>query len=182
MGPGNSPLSYLIPIGVAAVVILLRNSRPRRLRVESLWILPMVYIALLASSLAAAPPPVTPASIGVLVLGFALGAAIGWQRGRFTKIDINPQTHELSSRQSAIGLVFIFAILAVRFGARGLLAANAGALHIPVAAALDAFFALAIAMLSVQRLEVWLRASKMLAEAKASAPASGPPSTPPIVR
>ena len=179
MGPSNSPLTYLIPIGVAAVVILLRNSRPRRLRVESLWILPMVYILLLASSLAAAPPPVTPASIGVLVLGFALGAAIGWQRGRFTQIDIDPQTHELSSRQSAIGLVFIFAILAVRFGARGLLAANANTLHIPVAAALDAFFALAIAMLSVQRLELWLRATKMLTEAKAAKSADA---TPPIVR
>ena len=168
MRPGSSPLSYLLPIGVALVVILLRNSRPRRLRVESLWILPTVYVLLLASSLAAAPPPVTPASVGLLVLGFALGAALGWQRGRFTKIDIDPQTHEMSSQQSVIGLVFILAIFAVRFGARGLLAANAGALHIPIAAALDAFFALAIAMLSVQRLEVWLRASKMLADARAA--------------
>jgi hypothetical protein len=175
MGPGASPLSYLIPIGVAAVVILLRNSRPRRLRVESLWILPTIYILLLASSLAAAPPPVTPESVGLLVLGFALGAAFGWQRGRFTKIDIDPQTHELSARQSAIGLVFIFAILAVRFGARDLLAANASTLHIPIAAALDAFFALAIAMLSVQRLEVWLRASKMLAVAKAEKGGGAPP-------
>ena len=177
MQPGNSPLSYLIPIGIAAAVILLRNSRPRRLRVETLWIFPAVYLVLLGGSLAAAPPPVTVESIALLVLAFALGAAIGWQRGRLTKIDIHPETHELTSRQSAIGLVFIVAILAVRYGARGLLAANAGALHIPVAAALDAFFALAIAMLSVQRLELWLRASKILAEAKA---AKAPP--PPIVR
>jgi len=179
VGPGNSPLSYLIPIGIAAVVILLRNSRPRRLRIESLWILPALYLVMLAGALAAAPPPLTPVGIGLLALGFALGAGLGWQRGRFTKIDIHPETHELSARQSAIGLVFIFAIVAVRYGARNLLAANAGALHIPLAAALDAFVALAIAMLSVQRLEVWLRASKMLAEAKAAKAVASPP--PPIV-
>ena len=179
MGPGNSPLSYLIPIGIAAAVILLRNSRPRRLRVESLWILPALYLVMLAGGLAAAPPPLTPVGVGLIVLGFALGAALGWQRGRFTKIDIHRETHELSARQSAIGLVFIFAIVAVRYGARDLLAANAGALHIPLTAALDAFVALAIAMLSVQRLELWLRASKMLADAKAANANGAPP--PPIV-
>lgn len=182
MGAGSSPLSYLAPIGLAALVIILRNRRPRRLRIETLWVLPAIYLALLASSLAAAPPPVTPVGVGLLLLGFLIGAALGWQRGRLTKIDIHPETHDLASRQSAIGLVFIFAILAIRYGARDLLAQNAGALHIPVAAALDAFFALAIAMLSVQRLELWLRATKMLAEARAAKPSPEPPSTPPIVR
>jgi hypothetical protein len=81
----------------------------------------------------------------------------------------------LSSRQSPIGLVFIFAIFAVRYGARDLLASNAGLLHIPAAAALDAFFALAIAMLSVQRLELWTRASRMLAEAEAAKQGGAPP-------
>jgi hypothetical protein len=39
---------------------------------------------------------------------------------------------------------------------------------VPIAAVTDAFIVLAVAMLSTQRLEVWLRASKMLAEAKAA--------------
>jgi len=178
-GPsGGSSFGALVPIAIVVGVILLRNSRPRRLRIETLWIFPVVYVLLLASSLAAAPPPVTPVSIGLLLLGFVLGAAIGWQRGRFTRIDIHPETHDLTSRQSAIGLVFIFAIFAVRYGARDFLAANAASLHLPVIAALDAFFVLAIAMLSVQRLELWIRASKMLAEAKA-AKTSG--SQPPLV-
>src|SRR5215469_13702055 len=135
-------LRYLIPVGVAVAVIILRNSRPRRLRIETLWVLPAIYVALLASSLAAAPPPLTPVSLGMIGLGLMLGAAVGWQRGRFTQIDIHPETHDLTSRQSPIGLVFIFAILAVRYGARSLLTADAGTLHIPVVAALDAFFAL----------------------------------------
>ncbi|HTX50356.1 MAG TPA: DUF1453 domain-containing protein [Caulobacteraceae bacterium] len=172
---GGSSLGALIPIAVVVGIVLLRNSRPRRLRIESLWILPVVYVLLLASSLAAAPPPVTPVSIGLLALGFVLGAAIGWQRGRFTRIDIHPETHDLTSRQSMIGIVFILAIFAVRYGARDFLAANASSLHLPVVAALDALLVLAIAMLSVQRLEVWLRASRMLAEAKGATGPTRPP-------
>src|SRR5579871_1621494 len=166
--PGALPLNYLIPIAVAVGIIVLRNSRARRLRIETLWVLPVVYVALLATSLGAAPPPVTPVSIALLVLGAAIGAALGWQRGRFTEIHIHPETHELSSRQSALGILFILAIFAVRYGARGFLADHAQSLHLPVAAALDALFVLVIAMLSVQRLELWLRASRMLAEARAA--------------
>jgi hypothetical protein len=171
-----APWGLILPIGIAVVVLVLRNSRARRLRIETLWIVPVVYVFLLGSALAAAPPPLTPVSVGLLVLGFAVGTAIGWQRGRFTEIHIHPETHDLSSRQSPIGLIFIFAIFAVRYGARDFLATNAGTLHIPVVAALDAFFALAVAMLSVQRLELWMRASRMLAEAKA-AKADGLPPT-----
>jgi len=135
----------------------------------------VVYIALLASSLAAAPPPITPLSIGILVAAFLIGAAIGWQRGRFTEIRIHPETHDLSAQQSPIGMVFILAIFAVRYGARDFLAANAASLHLPVIAALDAFFVLAVAMIAVQRLELWLRASQMLADAKRD---GGPPFPP----
>ena len=172
---GSGLLNYLVPIAIAMGVILLRNSRPRRLRVETLWVFPLVYILMLASALAAAPPPLTVESLGLIVLAALIGGAIGWQRGRFTTLDLHPETHDLTARQSAIGLVFIFAIFAVRYGARGFLARNANILPIPTAAILDAFFVLAVAMLSVQRLEIWLRASKMLAEVQAAKAGTAPP-------
>lgn len=169
---GASLASYLVPLGVVAVVLVLRNSRPRRLKIERLWVMPVIYLILMASALAEAPPPLTPVSIAILVGAFAIGAAIGWQRARFTEIHIHPETHDLSSRASPIGLLFIFAILVVRFAARDLLAGNARLLHLPIVAITDGFLLLAIAMLSTQRLEIWQRASRMLAEAKG---ASGPP-------
>src|SRR5262249_3318574 len=119
-----SPLSYLIPIGVAVVVILVRNARPRRLRIEQLWVTPVVYVALVGLALSASPPPLTAASVVLLVAAAALGAALGWQRGRFTEIHIHPETHDLTARQSPIGLAFIFAIFALRYGARYLLVAD----------------------------------------------------------
>ena len=174
-----SLVNYLVPLGIVVVVLVLRNARPRRLKIERLWTLPVIYVLLVGAALVEAPPPLTPTSIAILVGAAIIGAAIGWQRGRFMQIDIHPETHELTSRASMIGLIFIFAILAVRIAGRDLLAGNAAQLHLPLIAITDAFLLLAIAMLSVQRLEVWQRASRMLAEAKAAT--AGPPPPPSIV-
>jgi hypothetical protein len=170
---GGSPTTYLLPIGVALVIIVLRNSRPRRLRIERLWLLPAIYLVLMVLSLSAAPPPVTPVSIGLLVGGFLIGAALGWQRARFTRIDIHPETHDLTSRASPIGIIFIFAILLLRFGARDFLATHPDFLHLPVIAIGEALLVMVVATLMAMRLEIWRRASQMLAEAKG---AEGPPS------
>lgn len=175
---GGSPWSYLVPVAVVLLIVIRRNSRPRALKIERLWIYPVILLAMMASSLAAAPPPVTPVSIGLLTLGFVLGIGVGWQRGRFTQIHIHPETHELSSQSSFVGILFILAIFALRYGARDLLAENASYLHIPVIAAGDGLLVLAVAMMATQRLELWLRARRMLEAAKAG----GPTITPPIVR
>jgi hypothetical protein len=172
---GASLASYLVPLGVVAAIIVLRNSRPRKLKIERLWVTPAIYLILMASALAEAPPPLTPVSIAILVGAFAIGAAIGWQRARFTQIHIHPETHDLTSRSSPIGILFIFAILVVRYAARDLLAGNAKLLHLPIVAITDGFLLLAIGMLTTQRLEVWQRASRMLAEAKGAAPGPPPP-------
>lgn len=163
---GGSTMTTLITLGVVAVIIVLRNSRPRELKIDRLWMLPLVYLVLMGAALYEAPPPLTALSISLLAGAFVIGAAIGWQRARFISIHIHPETQALTSRASPIGILFIFAILALRIGARDLLAGNALMLHLPVVAIGDAFVVLAIAMLSVQRVEVWRRATRMLAEAQ----------------
>jgi hypothetical protein len=163
---------YLLPLGIAVVIIIARNMRPRRLQIERLWVLPAIYMVMMVSALVAAPPPVTPVSIGLLVLGFLIGAGLGWQRARFTEIHIHPETHDLTSRSSPIGIIFIFAILVLRYGAAGYLRAHPQTLGIPVVAIGEALLVMVVATLSAQRLEIWRRASLMLAEARG---AIGPP-------
>jgi hypothetical protein len=163
---------YLLPLGIAVVIIIARNTRPRRLQIERLWVLPAIYMVMMVSALVAAPPPVTPVSIGLLVLGFLIGAGLGWQRARFTEIHIHPETHDLTSRSSPIGIIFIFAILVLRYGAAGYLRAHPQTLGIPVVAIGEALLVMVVATLSAQRLEIWRRASLMLAEARG---AIGPP-------
>src|SRR5665213_3291445 len=99
----TSSLSFLIPIGVAVLIVVLRNSRPRKLNVERLWVYPAILVVMLGGSLAAAPPPVTVTGMSLLVGGFLIGALLGWQRGRFTRIEIDPATHALTARASPIG-------------------------------------------------------------------------------
>jgi hypothetical protein len=169
---GAGQYGVLIPIAVAAVIIVLRNSRARSLKIERLWVLPAIYVALLVLTLTEAPPPLTPLSLAILAGALVAGAGLGWQRGRLTQVHIHPETHELTSRASPIGMILIFAVLLLRVGARNLLASNATTLHLPVMAITDGFVVLAIAMLTTQRLEVWIRASRMLAEARG---AIGPP-------
>lgn len=164
-GAGN-PQQYLVVLAIALVVIVLRNRRPRRLKVERLWIFPLIYLAFLVSGLSASPPPVTPISIGVLVVSAAIGGLIGWQRGRFTRIDIDPATHEMSSRASVVGIAFILAVLIARIGLRSYLTESHLALGVPPLVILDAFLVLSVAMLAVQRLEIWIRATRMLNEAR----------------
>jgi hypothetical protein len=171
-GGAGGPYSLLVPIAVAAVVIILRNSRARSLKIERLWVLPAIYVVMLISTLAEAPPPITPLSSLILVGALLVGAGLGWQRGRFTQVHIHPETHELSSRASPIGMLLIFAILLLRAAGRDWLSANAASLHLPVLAITDGLIVLAVAMLATQRLEVWIRASRMLAEATG---AVGPP-------
>ena len=50
-------VSYLIPLGVVALVLVLRNSRPRQLKIDRLWVLPAIYMVMLITTLYAAPPP-----------------------------------------------------------------------------------------------------------------------------
>jgi hypothetical protein len=170
-GPNMAP--SLIAIGVAAVILVLRNSRPRQLKIERLWLWPMIYVVLLGFSLADTTFDVTAFNIGLQVAAFAIGGVIGWQRARFMEIRIHPQTHELSSRASPIGVLFIFAILVLRLALRGWVAQNATGWHVPLVDIGTAFLVLAVGMLVAQRLEIWRRATRMLAEARAAG--GGPP-------
>ena len=158
---------YLLPLGIVLIVIVLRGIRPRKLKVERLWAFPLIYLVFLASGLSAAPPPVTPVSIGILALSAAIGGLIGWQRGRFTRLDIDPATHEMTSRASVLGIAFILAILMARVAMRSYLTQAHDVLGVPPLVFTDGLLVLAVAMLSAQRLEIWIRATRMLNQARA---------------
>jgi hypothetical protein len=176
--PFGASSSSLITLAVVVLILLARNGRPRQLKVESLWVYPAILLVGLGSSLAYAPPPITVTSVSLLIGGFAIGALLGWQRGRLTHIELDPATQALTSRSSPIGMVLILAIFALRYGLRDLLATYPQLVGVPVLAAGDALIVLTIAMMGAQRLEMWIRARRMLEEAKGG----GPGATPPIVQ
>ena len=171
-GVGPQNIGLLIGMTVAVTIVLLRNRQARRLRVELLWIRPVIFTLLMAAALIAAPPPMTVAALVILVFALALGCALGWQRGRLMHIEVDPETHMLRSQASPLGLIFIMVLLVVRFGLRTLLAQSAQEWHLPLAAISDAFLLFLVGLLAAQALEMWLRAQRLLNEAKAGGPAA----------
>jgi len=160
--------SLILPLGIAVVILIARNARPRKLRIERLWIRPVLFIAIMGASLVAAAPAPTVANIALLAAAGLLGAALGWQRGRLMQIHIHPETHDLTMRASPLGLVFILVLLGARYGLRSFMGESSQILGVSLIAAADAFVLLTVAMMVVQGIEMWLRASRMLTDAQAA--------------
>lgn len=170
---GDVSGASLAPLFIPVLLVLLalrRNRRARRIRIETMWILPLVLLALTAYLFAADPPPITPLILAAFAAALALGAVIGWFRGKTTAVSIDPQTHTLSGQTSTAGLLILAAIFALRFAVREVLTRNAGALHIPAAAITDGFLLLAVGMICARRLEVWARCRTLLAQARSTRP------------
>ena len=181
---GGPNTSKIIPILVAGVIIVLRNSRARKLKVERLWLFPALYVLMLGLAAYAAPPVLTPVTVAVLAAALLLGAGLGWQRGRLIRIDVNPETHEMTAQASMIGVLFILGVMLARFGLSLFLGDGASLIGVPAIALADGLVLLAVAMLTTQRIEIWIRATKLLEEArarKAAPPGAAPPHQPPLV-
>ncbi len=161
-------ISLIVSLVVVVAVLVVRNSKPRALRIERLWIRPALFTTLVAVTLVAAPPPLTTVNIALLAISVSVGAGLGWLRGRFMRIEVNPDSHDLTSRASPLGMIFILALLVVRMALRGALTSSTGIAGVSATAAYDALILLAGGMMATQGLEMWLRARRLLAEARAA--------------
>ena len=165
--PANAPVWVnLIPLVMVAIVVL-RNSRARTLRIERLWISPVIVSALTILTFSQSPPPST---VGLVMdfVAVGLGALLGWWRARASRFTIDPQTHIITSKVSMAGMLLILGIFAARYLLRSLLSADSSVLHVSAMEASDSFLLLAVGLVSAQRIEWLIRARRMLAQAKAA--------------
>ena len=165
----HTVLPYLIGIVVLVVVMgfrLRRMSQMRPLKVEWLWVTPAILAALTVVSLIPQPPQ------GIdwawLAGALVLGGALGWWRGKMMHISVDPETHALNTKASPAAMIFIVAIIAIRFALRGVAMGEASTLHLSVGVITGAFMAFAVGLFGVQRLEMALRATRLLGEARAA--------------
>ena len=156
-------LPYAIPL-LVVVMILRRNMRPRPLRPERLWITPLLISLAAGTALFATPPPEDVLSILILLAALAVGGLVGWYRGRVTQMTVDPVTHAVSVQVSAVGSVLILGIVTLRYGLRTVALQNSSLLHLSAIQATDALLLLATGMICAQRLELWLRATRLRRE------------------
>lgn len=171
MNPSNAKLiSYGIS-GVIIVLVLIWRmrglQRGRRLRLEWLWVVPALLGLGAAASLAQAPP--VGAEWFWMGLALGLGGVFGWYRGRMMQITVDAETHTLNTRASPAALIFLVALLLVRFGLRAALESESANWGLKVALISDGFILFALGLLGVQRLEMALRARRMLASMQGAA-------------
>jgi hypothetical protein len=167
--PPNAPAwAGLIPLVVIALVIL-RNSRARRLRIETLWISPVMILAAVGLLFSQQGMP-SPLMLAIDIAALVIGSGLGWWRARFTQITVDPETHQLTSRASAIGMMVILAVFALRYGIRMYAAESATSLGVSAVALADAALVISVGLVCAQRLEIALRATRLLNEARATTP------------
>ena len=163
-------VSYVVPAVIIAVVLALRwrrMSRVRPLKLERLWVFPTFYAAVAFVMYVRFPPQGWGWAFCAAAL--ALGTALGWQRGKLMRITVDPETHALNQSASPAAMLFILALIATRFGARSALSGGGGALHLNAMAITDILIALGLGLFAVQRIEMYLRAKRLLDAARGSA-------------
>ncbi|UYY79043.1 CcdC protein domain-containing protein [Sphingomonas sp. R1] len=161
---------HLLRYGITALVVGLilalrirRMSKARPLTLERLWIIPSLYALLVASLFVQAQP-----SLGGWALcaaALAVGAGLGWQRGRLMHLLVDPATHQLNQKASIGGLLFIVVLIAVKMVGQ----AEGSALHLNVMLLSQAFGTMALGLFSAMRVEMYLRGKRLLAQARATA-------------
>jgi|SRR5579884_3308290 len=158
-------LTALLPFVIIAVVLALRMrsmSRERPLKLGTLWLVPVIYVLLIGSMLVTMPP--SPAGWALVAVGIAVGAVLGWHRGKLIRITRNDETGELRQKASPLAMLLLLALIILKFGARAIFGDTAAG-HPGSGAMLltDAFIGFALGLLSATRLELYLRARRILA-------------------
>jgi membrane protein CcdC involved in cytochrome C biogenesis len=163
----QSWITYAISIVVIIIVLAFRMRRMgkmRPLKLETLWVVPALYLAIAALMFFQLPPTGWVAIASGI--GLLLGAAFGWQRGKMMHIHVDPETHALNQTASPAAMFFLIALIVVRMGAKTILGAEA---NVSPAMLTDPLIAFALGMFSLQRVEMYLRARRLLDEARGRA-------------
>lgn len=159
------PVWAYIAVAILTVLVVAQSLKGQTLKVGKLWIVPTTLIVLTAVALSQEPAR----SLPLLALdGSALtgGAALGWWRGQFTKIAIDPKTHALRSYTSPLGMMALLAVVAARMAFRVWFVDNAYVLHLSVNQATDAMLLVALGFVCAERVELGIRGARLLRETR----------------
>lgn len=158
-------ISLAIMAVVVPVVLFFRfrsMSKERPLKPERLWILPVIYTIFAGIIFASMPPN----GLGWLYAALALlvGLVLGWQRGKLMQISVHPEEGTLNQKASPAAMIFIVILIIVRMGTKTMIGTGGGTtLHGTALLVTDILIALALGFIVSQRVEMYLRAKRLLA-------------------
>lgn len=154
-------MTVIGPLLTLALVLawrLRRRSRERPLSAWFLWLAPALYLAVVIAMLATHPPP--PLGRGLLALGLFVGAAAGWLRGRLFILRLDEESGAILLRRSRWAVTMLVAIVSLRFLANLWIGKPHDTLLVT-----DLMLGLVFGLVAVTRLEIALRARRLLGRA-----------------
>jgi hypothetical protein len=157
-------VGYVVSAIIICTVLFLRfrsMRRVRKLRLERLWIVPALYALVTASVLYQSVPNGIQWLYAVVAL--VLGGLLGWRRGAMMRINIDPETHELNQQASPAAMLFILVLIIIRQGLR----MEASTMGFNAAFLTDLLVLFALGLFSMTRVEMFLRARKILSDVRA---------------
>jgi len=163
-------ISHYLPLLLIALLVArvaLRMSKTRSLKLERMWIRPAIYLIFGAALLTGKPPPLTALSIAALVVALVLGVALGWQRGKMVHIEVHPDTHEINQRMSPAAVIFLVVLVALRYAATALADQGLIPSGLSISLVTDILGLFTVAMMITMSVEMWLRARRLLSQARA---------------
>lgn len=164
---------YVVPL-IALAIISRRSFRnkPRKVRLRTLWFMPVLLALATASLLASSPAPALFAGAG-FAAALVLGLSLGWLRARHMALSVDPATGVLTSLATPIGTMLIAGLIVVRFALKLAfpeLSAQPGAQ--PAGAALmwtDTGMLFSLGLVWGRAVTTWLRARPLLSAHAAGA-------------
>lgn len=163
-------ISYGIPILLVLVIYFFRfrsAGKARPLQPGGLLVRPIIFVVLFALVLFSAQP-YDAKSLGIIAACLLVGAAIGWWRGKMVHIEVHPETHSITSVTPIFAVVLIVLLFVARFALKLFLFPNMD-FRSHESQLLNAYFvAFAVGAVGVTPIEMYIRAQKLLGEAKAA--------------
>ena len=166
MGATQMTPEQIIPLAIIPVVlmlVLLRNRRPRALRPQWMWVVPLLILTGIGTGLYFTPhAPFGPAAYAAFAGALVIGGLIGWWRGKTVTIQ-KTADGSLMAQASPLGLILIVGLVLGRTALRSVMESQAASWSVDAAVITDAFMLFAVGLVVAQRLEMFIRARTVLA-------------------
>lgn len=165
----NVVFPVLIPLIIIGI-LLLRRRRAQRLRLDRLWIMPVLMSAFIGSGLYFTPHDAFGAgAYAAFAAALVAGLAAGWFRARTVPMSFDAASGQVVTEPSVLAIVVIAGLFVVRSLVRfGI--ANAG-WHLDAGTVSDGFLLFAVGLIAGGRIEMFVRGQRLVRSGSAAATA-----------
>jgi hypothetical protein len=166
----QNALAYVVPVLIILPLLyrrLRKSMRPQELKLGRLWIRPVIYLVLAAGVILAptpGAPTLTPSALVAMAVAGIVGAALGWQWGRSTALNIHPETGTLMQTGSLAGMIVFLFLVLLKLGLRFGLKEGAPSLHLNAVLITDVSICFSAMLFAVRGLEIYLRGQRIMGD------------------